>query len=368
MRQPLRVVRLVAARPADSAAPRPTVPGGDGTGLNGRPAATLTTGLLNLARQIVPVIAADPSRRAPLVKLATDAQASIKADNTQAAAAGIKALRQALRSPAVPDGDTLAASHGPAPRSTPFAGSQARHGPEASQAQLDAGAMMQGVENARAAGPADSVQLAQLAMPVPLPLPLPPEAMPRILTPGMERRLGQAMNRAGRRMGHVGEEIARGDLGGAAGHAFLGRPFPPEVDDPALPGTGPHALHSESAKPATDEAPPETGAPGGGAAPGTAGGTQAMPPLPANPDDLLAQGWTETSHPAAAARGRRTFADPEAGRTIEFDKGRLGESGFRARDHYHVPNPAATGKRDAYLDKDGRPVPDGSTPSHIYPD
>lgn len=108
-----------------------------------------------------------------------------------------------------------------------------------------------------------------------------------------------------------------------------------------------------------------------GAAPGSTpnadpnGGVRKLPPLPANPDDMLAQGWRETTHPAAAAKGRRTFVDPETGQTIEFDKGRPGEFGFRGEDHYHVRSPRATGKRDYYLDKDGRPVPDGSKPSHI---
>lgn len=95
---------------------------------------------------------------------------------------------------------------------------------------------------------------------------------------------------------------------------------------------------------------------------------QPMPPLPADPDDLLDQGWREESHPDAAESGRRTFTHPETGQQIEFDRGRPGVPGHRGHDHYHVHNPNATGQGDAYLDRNGRPVPRGSGPSHIRPD
>ena len=93
-----------------------------------------------------------------------------------------------------------------------------------------------------------------------------------------------------------------------------------------------------------------------------------MPSLPADPNDLLARGWKEISHDRAAAAGRRTFVDPKTGQVVEFDKGKPGATGFRAQDHYHMPNPNSTGKDDYYLDKDGLPVPDNSKPSHILPD
>jgi hypothetical protein len=36
--------------------------------------------------------------------------------------------------------------------------------------------------------------------------------------------------------------------------------------------------------------------------------------------------------------------------------------------HYHQANPAAgKGKAGAYLDRDGKPVHDGSGPSHLLP-
>jgi hypothetical protein len=45
------------------------------------------------------------------------------------------------------------------------------------------------------------------------------------------------------------------------------------------------------------------------------------PHLPANPDDLLAEGWKETTHPKAAARGHRDFVNERTGMRIRFDKG-----------------------------------------------
>ncbi len=89
--------------------------------------------------------------------------------------------------------------------------------------------------------------------------------------------------------------------------------------------------------------------------------------LPASPDDLLKNGWIETTHPSAAGVGHREFENPQTGQKIEFDKGRSGEPGFRDVDHYHIKNPAKTGKRDAYLDIDGNAVPNHSTKSHILP-
>ena len=90
--------------------------------------------------------------------------------------------------------------------------------------------------------------------------------------------------------------------------------------------------------------------------------------LPKNPDDLLNQGYVETSHPDAAAAGHRTFTNPETGDTVRFDEGTPGQPGYEGVDHYHRDNPNSTGKSDTYLDKDGNPVPKGSKPSHLLPD
>lgn len=100
---------------------------------------------------------------------------------------------------------------------------------------------------------------------------------------------------------------------------------------------------------------------------GAADGAGASKGLPKNADDLLEQGYRETSHPKAAEAGHRSFENPETGDSLRFDKGKPGRPGHAGKDHYHRPNPSATGKQDAYLDADGNPVPDGSDPSHLYP-
>jgi hypothetical protein len=89
--------------------------------------------------------------------------------------------------------------------------------------------------------------------------------------------------------------------------------------------------------------------------------------LPANPDDLLSQGYKEISHPDAAAKGRRTFTNPETGDTVIFDKGRPGKSGYRGRDHYHRINPNSNGDRDLFLDRNENPVGRSSNASHLIP-
>jgi hypothetical protein len=101
--------------------------------------------------------------------------------------------------------------------------------------------------------------------------------------------------------------------------------------------------------------------------PRLAGGPQGRPKLPANPDELLDQGYVETSDPRAAAAGRRTFENPETGDRLDFDKGEPGADGFRGDDHYHQTNNNATGKGNQYLDKSGNSVPRGSKASHLLP-
>lgn len=91
------------------------------------------------------------------------------------------------------------------------------------------------------------------------------------------------------------------------------------------------------------------------------------PSLPANPDDLLKRpGWKETTHPEAGKKGHRTFENKETGEKLRHDKGKSWGTGHKAHDHYHRPNPNATGKHDEYLDGRGNPTRDQSDPSHIY--
>ncbi len=91
------------------------------------------------------------------------------------------------------------------------------------------------------------------------------------------------------------------------------------------------------------------------------------PTLPLNPDDLLKKpGWEEISHPEAKEKGHRTFENEKTGERLRHDKGKSWETGHKAHDHYHRPNPNATGKHDEYLDGEGSPTRDQSDPSHIY--
>ncbi|MDR3450747.1 MAG: phage portal protein [Alphaproteobacteria bacterium] len=87
-------------------------------------------------------------------------------------------------------------------------------------------------------------------------------------------------------------------------------------------------------------------------------------PLPANPDDLLDQGYQETSHPDAAAAGHRTFENPDTGDILRFDEGDPEMPGYRGEDHYHRPDPDSPGD---FLDQNGDPARDGSPASHLFP-
>jgi len=86
---------------------------------------------------------------------------------------------------------------------------------------------------------------------------------------------------------------------------------------------------------------------------------------PKNPDDLLQQGYKETSTPEAAKVGHRTFENSQTGDKLRFDQGKLGKPGFEGKDHYHRYNPNATGKHDMYLDKNGNPCARGCRASHL---
>ena len=89
--------------------------------------------------------------------------------------------------------------------------------------------------------------------------------------------------------------------------------------------------------------------------------------LSENPDDLLDDGYEETTHPEAQEQGVRKFRNLKTGDEVEFNKGDPSKPGWRGKDYWHRYNPNATGKRDARLDKNGNPVPRYSDPSHIEP-
>lgn len=88
--------------------------------------------------------------------------------------------------------------------------------------------------------------------------------------------------------------------------------------------------------------------------------------LPANPNDLLKQGWVETSHPDAVRNGHRKFVNIKTGLKVVHDVAVVGADGFKGVDHYHVFNPESTGDHDK-LDKNGYPTRKGANNSHILP-
>ena len=89
--------------------------------------------------------------------------------------------------------------------------------------------------------------------------------------------------------------------------------------------------------------------------------------LPKTGAGLVKRGWEEISHPAQKKSGHHTYREPSTGLRIRFDKAEAGRNGFAGKNHYHILNPNATGSRDMYLDKNGKPVKKNSRASHILP-
>ncbi len=89
--------------------------------------------------------------------------------------------------------------------------------------------------------------------------------------------------------------------------------------------------------------------------------------LPSNPDELLSQGWNEVTPDEMRENSNSRQFESGDGLKARFDKGEKGADGFKGKDHYHVSNPNATSKKDAYLDKNGKPVSKNSKASHIIP-
>ncbi len=85
-------------------------------------AGALTGQLTALVKQMVEVIKKDPSAKAALAQLATDAQASIKGGDLRQAAAGIEILRQAIADASGP-GAAAAPANGATPANGKAAGS-----------------------------------------------------------------------------------------------------------------------------------------------------------------------------------------------------------------------------------------------------
>jgi len=66
--------------------------------------------------------------------------------------------------------------------------------------------------------------------------------------------------------------------------------------------------------------------------------------LPENPDDLLDEGYEETTRPGTPDHIRK-FRNPKTGDRIDFNKGKPNAPGWKGEDHWHRYNPNKTGKR-----------------------
>lgn len=105
---------------------------GQGTGPDAR---SLTSELTALVKQMMDVIAADPTKKSALAELATDAQASLKRGDLRQAAAGIDVLRQAMSAGSTSNGAAApsTAPNGATPNAPPSNGA-ASNAPAANSA------------------------------------------------------------------------------------------------------------------------------------------------------------------------------------------------------------------------------------------
>jgi len=94
-------------------------------------------------------------------------------------------------------------------------------------------------------------------------------------------------------------------------------------------------------------------------------GTQKFPDLPKDPDEILKQGYKETTHPDADKVGRREFENPDSGDHVAWDTGRPGEKGWKGKNHWHRFNPNSRSRHDEFLDRDGNPVGKYDDKHHI---
>jgi hypothetical protein len=116
-------------------------------------AASLTKELTALVKQMISVIAANPTMKTALAELATDAQASLKRGDLQQAAAGIEILRQAVSGGADPSAATPNGQSSAAPTSQSTPNGSAEPAPNADDDELgpEASAAAPAVTKARTA-------------------------------------------------------------------------------------------------------------------------------------------------------------------------------------------------------------------------
>jgi len=190
-------------------------------------AAALKGELTGLVQRIGPAIAADPSRKGPLLKVANDANARLKAGDDAGTRAGIEALRQALPPAATAArGASRAGQDGPAPGGTAAPLGDAPPLPDGSPL---ADAAMAGVDARRAAGTgADAPGAWQVADGSPTPtMPLVAAASPAGPVPA-DGPHGRGPGMVGRALRSVFGQVdvdgwtARGAAAGGIGGGIVG--------------------------------------------------------------------------------------------------------------------------------------------------
>ena len=91
--------------------------------------------------------------------------------------------------------------------------------------------------------------------------------------------------------------------------------------------------------------------------------------LPSTPTPTFLKEWNEFISPKITKiLPHREFYHKKTELRVRFDYAKEGAPGFEGKDHWHVYNPCTRNKTDTYLDKNGKPVKDGSEPSHIVPE
>ena len=90
--------------------------------------------------------------------------------------------------------------------------------------------------------------------------------------------------------------------------------------------------------------------------------------LPPKPNKKFLEDWTDITHPEARKNSDNIkYEHKRTGLRVRFDPATPGAQGFNGKDHWHVYNPDATSKLNAYLDENANPTRKGSDPSHILP-
>ena len=86
---------------------------------------------------------------------------------------------------------------------------------------------------------------------------------------------------------------------------------------------------------------------------------------PTDPSQL-GPDWEDKTDPRKAKNTNdRNYVNKKTGDEIEWHPAKKGETGYGGKNHWHRINPNKTGKKDYYLDKNGKPIHKNNYGSHI---